>query len=447
MAWRTSKIRAREKLIKVFSSVALIVAVAFVVRAAFLYSYFQFVVGRTFQGNEPFGYETGAIAAAIAQGRGFSSPLKTVQTGPTAWLTPIYPYLLAAIFKFFGVYSYTSHIVICFINNAFSAFTCWPLYSIGERAFSKRVGAAAAWSWVAFPMSLFFSTVWVWDTALSALMVTLIVAATLKMRGSKQLSSWAAYGALWAAGAMINASVVSLLLPLAIWAVLPLRREPFLATRVAAASIVFIIGITPWTVRNYVVFNKIIPFRSNFGLELWLGNNPLVPDLWSPTLHPNNSATEAAKYARITEIPYMQMKEDEAALFIRTHPIDVARFIRNRFADNWLGMWTSPFDLWSRVSLQARLGTIGNWAFPLLSLVGVLIAYRQRNAAAWPLVSVMLFFPLVFYVTHTSSRYSHPMHPIMLVLGVYAVGYLAAGLLRFFVNLRQGRMSANSFES
>jgi hypothetical protein len=168
--------------------------------------------------------------------------------------------------------------------------------------------------------------------------------------------------------------------------------------------------------------------------------------LWSPTLHPNNSATEAAKYARITEIPYMQMKEDEAALFIRTHPIDVIRFIRNRFADNWLAMWTSPFDVWSRVSLQARLGTIGNCAFPLLSLVGVLIAYRQRNAAAWPLVSVMLFFPLVFYVTHTSSRYSHPMHPIMLVLGVYAVGYLAAGLLRFFLSLRQA-MSANSFES
>jgi Gpi18-like mannosyltransferase len=291
--WRTSKIREREKLIKVISSIAFIVAIAFVVRAAFLYYYFHFVVGRTFQSDEPFGYETGTIAAAIAQGRGFSSPLKGVQTGPTAWLTPIYPYLLAAIFKFFGVYSYTSHIVICCVNNAFSAFTCWPIYNIGERAFSKQVGAAAAWSWVAFPMSLFFSTVWVWDTALSALMVALIVAATLKMRGSKQLSCWAAYGALCETGAMVNASALSLLLPLAIWAVWPLRREPLLAMRVAAASIVFTIGITPWTVRNYVVFNKIIPFRSNFGLELWLGNNPLVPDLWSPTLHPNNSATEA----------------------------------------------------------------------------------------------------------------------------------------------------------
>src|SRR5678815_64790 len=55
--------------------------------------------------NFQFGAETGAVAAAIAQGRGFSSPLRMVQTGPTAWFAPVYPYLLAGIFKLFGVYS------------------------------------------------------------------------------------------------------------------------------------------------------------------------------------------------------------------------------------------------------------------------------------------------------------------------------------------------------
>ena len=41
-----------------------------------------------------------------------------------------------------------------------------------------------------------------------------------------------------------------------------------------AALLVFTIGLVPWTIRNYRVFGKFIVLRSNFGLELWLGNNP-----------------------------------------------------------------------------------------------------------------------------------------------------------------------------
>jgi hypothetical protein len=95
-----------------------------------------------------FGAETGAVAAAIAQGRGFSSPLRMVQTGPTGWFAPVFPYLLAGIFKLFGVYSYESNLVITFFDIAFSAFTCWPIAAIGTRSFNKTTGTAAAWAWV-----------------------------------------------------------------------------------------------------------------------------------------------------------------------------------------------------------------------------------------------------------------------------------------------------------
>src|SRR3984885_7492839 len=54
-----------------------------------------------------FGGEAGRIARSIALGEGFSNPLFG-QTGPTAWLSPVFPYLLAGIFKVFGIYSKTS---------------------------------------------------------------------------------------------------------------------------------------------------------------------------------------------------------------------------------------------------------------------------------------------------------------------------------------------------
>jgi 4-amino-4-deoxy-L-arabinose transferase-like glycosyltransferase len=439
------KVWLQEKLRQIFCSVGFIVVVAFAVRTAFVYYFFISAAQRAVRENLPFGYEAGAIAAAIAQGRGFSSPLRLVQTGPTVWFTPIYPYLLAGIFKLFGVFSYTSNILIRCVDNAFSAATIWPIYAIGAKVFSKRVGAAAAWIWVFFPMSLFFSTVWVWDTALSALALALIVAATLELRGCERLSSWIGYGALWAFGSMVNPALVSALPPLALWAIWPLRRRFATAGRLAvASSLIFAAGIMPWTVRNYVVFHKFIPFRSNFGLELWLGNNPAVPDSWSPWLHPDDDPAEAAKYARMTEIPYMQEKQHEAVRFIRTHPLDTLNFTLHRFSNNWLGMDQSPSAIWNHVSLQVKLIIVGNCIFPLLSLLGALFAYREQNEAALPLALVMLFFPLIFYITHASTRYRHPMDPVMLLLAVYGLAYPLSYLLKRFSGIEARMPAADS---
>src|SRR6266700_3367173 len=66
----------------------------------------------------PYGYELGSVARAIAAGRGFSSPLVALNTGPTAWFTPLYPYLVAGIFKLWDIYSVMSHIIIQTMNCA-----------------------------------------------------------------------------------------------------------------------------------------------------------------------------------------------------------------------------------------------------------------------------------------------------------------------------------------
>src|SRR5262249_25949460 len=81
----------------------LIVLLAFVARISLM------TFGHTYRFNPRldhfgFGWETGRIARAIADGQGFSNPFHGI-TGPTAWIAPAYPYFLAGVFKIFGVYS------------------------------------------------------------------------------------------------------------------------------------------------------------------------------------------------------------------------------------------------------------------------------------------------------------------------------------------------------
>jgi hypothetical protein len=78
-----------------------------------------------------FGYEAGRIARTIVQGRGFSSPLFE-DTGPTAWMTPVYPYLVAGVFKLFGIYTKASAIVLLSLNALMSALICILVFRIDQ---------------------------------------------------------------------------------------------------------------------------------------------------------------------------------------------------------------------------------------------------------------------------------------------------------------------------
>jgi 4-amino-4-deoxy-L-arabinose transferase-like glycosyltransferase len=339
-------------------------------------------------------------------------------------LTPVYPYLLAGIFKLFGIYTYKSLLLIRVLNIVFSALTCWPIYSAGAIPFGKKIGTASAWLWAILPDGIFYPVAWVWDTALAGLCMAVLFAATLKIRGSSRVSWWIGYGALWAFSAMVNPSLLSVLPFLALWAIWPLREQLTQAIRLAAlASLIFMAGIAPWSIRNYVVFHTFIPFRSNFGLELWLSNSPEVPDTWAGFLHPTEDPKEAAKFARMTEIPYMQEKQSEAFAFMRTHPRDTMRFFFRRFADNWLGVWDAPRDMWRFIPAYMKVTLVWNCLFSLLSFAGAFLAYRARTEAALPFACVMLIFPVVFYITHTTGRYRYPMDPIMTILTVFAIAY------------------------
>lgn len=373
----------------------------------------------------PYGFELGRVARAIAAGEGFSSPLRMVDSGPTVWFTPIYPYLVAGIFKIWGIFSDPSLIVIQILNCAFAALTIIPIFYAAQRTFGTGVAVAASWIWTVFPKALFFPTTWVWDTSLTALCLALLLWATLSMRGERGMLRWAGYGALWAFGVLVNPSLLSIFPFLLAWLLWDAHKQGEAWIRFAgAALLVFALGMVPWTVRNYVVFHKVIVLRSNFGLELWLGNNSQVADNWAPWMHPNDNPEEARKYKQMGEIAYMAEKEHEAFAFMRSHPADAGNFLLHRFVNHWLDITDSPADTWAISPWYVRCNLVLNASLSVFCLMGAFFASRARNPEALPYAIVILIFPLVFYATHTSLRYRFPMDSVMIILSTAAVGHL-----------------------
>src|ERR1700741_3911824 len=128
----------------------------------------------------PVGQEAGNVAWAMALGHGFSAPLNGMQ-GPTAWVAPVYPILLALGFKLLSMNPY--HVVIFgqVLNAIFSALTCWPIYFIARKLFGPPVAWASSWTWALLPAAILFPLEWIWDQSLSALLLTVLILATLHL--------------------------------------------------------------------------------------------------------------------------------------------------------------------------------------------------------------------------------------------------------------------------
>ena len=184
------------------TSLWLILIVAFAMRAGFAVKQSSKIPHQALR-SVPFLYETGNIAYSVAAGNGFSSPFRE-ETGPTAWLTPVYPLLVAAMFEIFGTYTFTAFVATVVFNILFSALACVPLFFAAKRIAGLGVAAGAAWLWAIFPNATIIPFEWIWDTSLSALLAATLLWATLALADSGRLRNWCAYGLLWGFMLMVN---------------------------------------------------------------------------------------------------------------------------------------------------------------------------------------------------------------------------------------------------
>jgi hypothetical protein len=410
-----------------FTSIVLILVVAFAARLVFAWDQAR-KIPEAALGVAPFAQETGNIAYSLATGKGFSNPFRQ-ETGPTAWLTPVYPLLVAATFKLFGIFTVRSFFFLVFLNILFASAVCIPIFQVGKCVAGLGVGSAAAWFWALFPSAIMIPFEWIWETSLSALLAATLLWATLELAESNRLRDWCGYGLLWGLGLMTNPSLGALLPFLLGWAAyracrrertpigsFPWRKAPALALGLA------ILCCVPWTIRNYAVFHRFVPLRSNFPLELYIGNNENYDDR-----HPRypgfvTKERETVRYFRMGETPFMDEERRKAINFIVSHPRVVIILFGDRFAAFWTGLPNALQNFLATGSWLVRVLMLGAVFSGIGALAGIIVLVRWGSEYTFPLATYPVIFPLLYYITHTSLRYRHPIDPVVLLLSAVAAG-------------------------
>ncbi len=414
---------------RVATSLILILIVALCLRLGFAWDQ-QRQISKDVLRIVPFQYETGNIAYSLATGKGFSSPFH-VDTGPTAWTTPVYPLIVAAAFKMFGVYTFGAFEFTVLLNILFSILTCIPIYFAGTRIAGAGVGGGAAWLWAIFPNAIIIPFEWIWDTSLSALLAAIILLATIQVAESQRVRNWCLYGLLWGFALMTNPALGSLLPPLLGWMAWRVHGKGLRwAGKFALAACVAILCCVPWTVRNYEVFHRLVPLRSTLGLQLWLGNNPYYIHSWPAWLHPIDNQAERDKYVQMGEVPYMREKFSESLHYIRAFPRREIELTSQRFVATWLGTAHPIRDFLDTRSPWVRSVTLSNLLVSLSVLGGIWVLIRRRSSFAFPVIAFPVLFPCIYYVTVPLLRYRHPIDPILMLLAATAVDGIRTSLGR-----------------
>ena len=299
------------------TSLLWMVVVAFVFRLGLI------VIGHTYRfrpddNHFSFGWEMGSIGRSLALGQGFSNPFGE-STGSTAWEPPLYPFLIAAVFRVFGVYTRRFRGRVAGDQQHFFFAHLDPDFldrqTIVQR---KRRGVERMALGAGAIRHVLVYTLGLGDQSGSTLAHPDFLAGAGHRRPGRLEAMADVRPAL---GCGCAHEYVSTGVSARCW---PMGLDSPLQNAAGVRSLewfwqrrVFVASIAPWMARDYRRFGRFIFIRSNFGAELRIGNGPNADGTWQQYLHPTQDLYEMRRYREMGEMAYVAARKQEAMAFIR----------------------------------------------------------------------------------------------------------------------------------
>lgn len=401
----------------------LIFCVGFIARVLYITFAHTYHI-RALQDHFQFGWEMGRVARALATGYGYADPF-VGHTGPTAWVPPLYPLLLAGVFKLFGVYTALSAWVILSVNSIFSAATAPIIYRIAARCYNRKVAVWSAWLWALYPAAMQYAVHWVWEMSVTAFLITCVLLLALEMRGINEDSPgppvqttahWLLFGLLWGLIALSNSTLLLFLPACGIWILVGASARTKAVKDAALAALLFLAIVAPWTIRNWRVFHTFVPLRDNLGAELEAGSGPGSNGFpIVATLPLVARAPQTMLYKSLGEIRYVRLEGAKAKRYIAAHPGHYALISLKRFYFFWMSV---PHPV-NRSALNEFFRELNYCFLSVTGVLGLLLSLKRRAPAAGLFAWAFLLAPLTYYFIAVNARFRHPLEPLIAIFTVY----------------------------
>jgi 4-amino-4-deoxy-L-arabinose transferase-like glycosyltransferase len=329
---------------------------------------------------------------------------------PTVFIMPGYPLLLAAIFWLAGS---TSWLAARLFQVVVSIAALWFTVKLGTRLGGRRVGIAAGILAAVYPPNLMAPSFLLTETVFTCLLLLSLLAFG-RAKDSGSLGWYGATGLVLALATYFRPT--SGLLPVVFGVYLILRGHPWRQTMVNVVVMGAVVGLclTPWIIRNYVIYREFIPFTVS-------GGNPFLRGTYLDD--------------RINEkFPWIQgdrILSDKAQMeygkkrFMAGFRNNFRAYLRWYTVGKFANFWGGPYYYKELTFLPATWVNLFHQFILVLGAGGIIAGlWRKRpRGLTWLFLLVCAYFTALHLLYLTGPRYSYPVVQFLIILA----GYLLAG--------------------
>jgi 4-amino-4-deoxy-L-arabinose transferase-like glycosyltransferase len=343
----------------------------------------------------------------IADGKGFIQPQLELAgvIRPTAAHPPLYPVVLAGLAKI----GLADQLVQRLTGTLFGSGTLIAIGLLGRRVAGERAALIAVALGAAYPL-LITADGALMSESLYGLLVALSLLTAYKLMDEPNWRWAALLGVLGGLAALTRGEAFVLYALL----LLPLLRRPGGLRCIAVALVALVVVLTPWTMRNWFTFDRLVLVSTNAGAVV--GGANCQDTYYGPNIggwsilcdRPWPGHNEAEETSR-------QFKD--GARFARHHVSRWPAVAAARFGRAF--SFFQPFQTDAgRSPTWENVGVVLYWLMLPLAGFGGLTLYRRR-VQMWPIVAPILMVAITTVVFYGFLRFRQPAEiSIVLLAGV-----------------------------
>jgi 4-amino-4-deoxy-L-arabinose transferase-like glycosyltransferase len=346
----------------------------------------------------------------LAEGHGFIAPFKLYfqhVSVSTAEHPPLYSVVLAVPAKL-GITSPDSQRLA---GSLFGGGTILTVGLLGRRLAGERTGLLAALIAAVYPVLIAADGALMSETLLG-LLVALMLLTAYRLLDAPSTGRALALGAVAGLAALTRGEVL-LLFPLVL---VPIVRRPAGWRAALVAAVTLVIVLTPWTVRNWIVFDRPVLVATNSGTAVAGANcrptfyGDKLGGWWPPCIHEHPGLNEAEHHAKALREGYSYAGDHLGRL-----PVVLAAR---------LGRVWSVYDPFQtpegRSRRMQKLGVVAFFVLAPLAAFGAVVL-RRRGVSVWILLMPFVVVCVTVLATYGNLRFREPAELSLVVLAAVAL--------------------------
>jgi hypothetical protein len=337
---------------------------------------------------------------------------------PTVFMMPGLPYTLALLMKLFGEFGGITALRI--VQAILQTISLLLIFSIGKKLFNSKVGILAV------ILDLFYiAEIWMPNLVLTEcffkfFVLCLIYSSICAIE--KNLTKYYVWGGIFLGLATLFRPTISTypIIILILWMVYKVKfKSAIKYTTIVIA--VFCIVLSPWWIRNYVVFHKFIPFTLATGNPMAQGTF-IDYDQSTKTTDGLDYSNYNTKDPKLSEIERNTMEIALSKYRLENlFPKEPLKFIYwYTIGKGWIQIST-PFYWREIFNVSYYSSKLYHSIILLCCVLGIFLYFRDKNKNKLALIPIatLIYFIIVYLPFYTMSRYYYPVAPYLMLFAAY----------------------------